>query len=83
MTLCWKDRGTGDQAGGNRKESADQWRFSDGTSGWGINTNADQKATTVVTHGGIVFRVTNPGENDWDVQLIQNGFTLEKDVNIV
>lgn len=52
--------------------------FSDETSGWGINTNDGQTATTVVTHGGIVFQVTNPGENDWDVQLIQNGFTLEK-----
>ena len=52
--------------------------FSDGTNGWGINTNADQTATTVVTHGGIVFQVTNPGKNDWDVQLIQHGFTLEK-----
>lgn len=27
---------------------------------------------------GIVFQVKNPGVNDWDVQLIQNGFTLEK-----
>lgn len=52
--------------------------FSDGTNGWGINTNADQTATTVVTDGGIVFQVKNPGENDWDVQLNQNGFTLEK-----
>lgn len=25
-----------------------------------------------------MFRVINPGVNDWDVQLIQNGFTLEK-----
>ncbi len=76
-----KDKGTGDQAGGNRKESADQWRFSDGTSGWGINTNdgqGGQTATTVVTHGGIVFQVKNPGEKDWDVQLNQHGFTLEK-----
>lgn len=83
MTLCWKDRGTGDQAGGNRKESADQWRFSDETSRWGINTNDGQTATTVVTHGGIVFHVINPGVYDWDVQLNQHGFTLEKDVNIV
>ena len=52
--------------------------FSDGTNGWGINTNADQTATTVVTDGGIVFQVKNPGENDWDVQLNQHGFTLEK-----
>lgn len=52
--------------------------FSDGTNGWDINTNADQMATTVVTDGGIVFQVKNPGENDWDVQLNQNGFTLEK-----
>lgn len=52
--------------------------FSDGTNRWGINTNADQTATTVVTDGGIVFQVKNPGENDWDVQLNQHGFTLEK-----
>lgn len=55
--------------------------FSDGTSGWGINTNdgqGGQTATTVVTHGGIVFQVKNPGEKDWDVQLNQHGFTLEK-----
>ena len=52
--------------------------FSDGTNRWGINTNADQTATTVVTDGGIVFQVKNPGENDWDVKLNQHGFTLEK-----
>lgn len=55
--------------------------FSDETSEWGINTNdgqGGQTATTVVTHGGIVFHVINPGENDWDVQLNQHGFTLEK-----
>ena len=38
--------------------------FSDGTSGWGINTNdgqGGQTATTVVTHGGIVFQVKKSG----------------------
>lgn len=52
--------------------------FSDETSRWGINTNDGQTATTVVTHGGIVFHVINPGVYDWDVQLNQHGFTLEK-----
>lgn len=52
--------------------------FSNGTNGWDINANADQTATTVVTDGGIVFQVKNPGEKDWDVQLKQTGFTLEK-----
>ena len=50
----------------------------DFSNGWDINANADQTATTVVTDGGIVFQVKNPGEKDWDVQLKQTGFTLEK-----
>ena len=57
--------------------------FSDGTSGWGINTNADQKATTVVTHGGIVFHVTNPGVMTGMFSLISMDLHLKKDVNIV
>ena len=52
--------------------------FSDETSRWDINTKDGQTATTVVTDGGIVFQVKNPGEKDWDVQLKQTGFTLEK-----
>lgn len=53
--------------------------FSDGDTGWDIYAiSSPAVATTKLTNGAITYQIVNPGEQDWNVQLKQSGFTLEQ-----
>lgn len=52
--------------------------FSQGTNFWDIAITPPATATSVVKESLIEFDITNVGDNDWNVQLKQMGFTLQK-----
>lgn len=52
--------------------------FSQGTNFWDIAITPPATATSVVKESSIEFDITNVGDNDWNVQLKQMGFTLQK-----
>ncbi len=52
--------------------------FSKGSEGWESAITAPGEATASFDNGKAVYNITNVGTEDWNVQLKQNGITLEK-----
>ena len=52
--------------------------FSDGNTGWEIVTRDDEIGTTDSIPGGVMFKIKDPGTEDWHAQLKQSGITLEQ-----
>ena len=52
--------------------------FSDGNTGWEIVTRDDEIGTTDSISGGVMFKIKDPGTEDWHAQLKQSGITLEQ-----
>lgn len=53
--------------------------FSKGNEGWESAITAPGEATASFDDGKAVYTITNVGTEDWNVQLKQNGITLEQD----
>ena len=65
-----------EEAGKNLLKNAD---FSDDTNNWNIWAISNPAAaTSVVSNGAVTYNITNVGTEDWNVQLKQEGITLEK-----
>ena len=63
-------------AGGNILKNGD---FAKGEEGWDINAiSSPGEASVSVNAGKVVYDIKNVGSEDWNVQLKQNGITLEK-----
>lgn len=62
-------------AGGNMLKNGD---FSKGDENWENAVTAPGAATVSFDNNEAVYNITNAGTEDWNVQLKQNGITLEK-----
>lgn len=54
--------------------------FSTGKDGWNLyNNHNSATSTSEITDGKLKITITKPGDETWYLQLIKNGFILEKD----
>jgi len=52
--------------------------FTDGTTGWSVNTNAPAVATADASTGKLVYDISNVGTTNWHMQLAQSDLKIEE-----